>query len=412
MRGRDAAVLAATLALVGGCAMNRVGTSPPAAAPGRLAAILDATPALAPLIARAKEHRLEIVLGTLEPAPGGGVRLVQDGFRLDAEYFYPASTVKLFGVVAALERLAELRRATGLAIDADTPLVVHPLFEGDVLEDADLSNRENGRITVGHLLRKILLVSDNAAFNTLYELVGQDRLAATLRGAGLERARIVHRLSEFRSPEENRRFPRIDLVGDGFVFTLPERTSEPLPPAPPVDGLRVGEGYETESGRVEGPMDFAAKNSVPLSELQRGLCMVVRPEADCGGRGFELAAADRARFVDAMTAWPRQSTNPAYDPSEYPDEYCKFFLPGLERVLPKGRLRISNKCGDAYGFLTDNAWIVDTESGRGFFLAATLYANADGILNDDHYDYETVSKPFLADLAEAVARSLWGVPAR
>jgi len=412
MRGRRAAALAALLALLGGCAMNRAGSGPPAAAPDRLAAILDAAPALAPLLAQAKEHRLEIVLGTLEPAAGGGVRLVQDGFRLDAEYFYPASTVKLFGVVAALERLAELRRETGLAIDADTALVVHPLFDDDVLEDADPSNRKGGTITVGHLLRKILLVSDNAAFNTLYELVGQDRLAATLRRAGLERARVVHRLSELRSPDENRRFPRIDLVGDGFVFTLPERTSAPLPPAPPVGGLRVGEGYETETGRVEQPMDFAAKNFVPLSELQRGLCMVVRPDADCGGRGFALSAADRARVVEAMTAWPRQSTNPAYDPAEYPDESCKYFLPGLERVLAKGRLRVANKCGDGYGFLTDNAWIVDAESGRGFFLAATLYANADGILNDDQYEYETVSKPFMADLAEAVARSLWGVPAR
>jgi hypothetical protein len=30
--------------------------------------------------------------------------------------------------------------------------------------------------------------------------------------------------------------------------------------------------------------------------------------------------------------------------------------------------------------------VVDEATGRSFFLAATLYANSDGILNDDRYD--------------------------
>ena len=53
------------------------------------------------------------------------------------------------------------------------------------------------------------------------------------------------------------------------------------------------------------------------------------------------------------------------------------------------------------------AWVVDREAGRSFFLAAALYTNADGILNDDQYEYETVALPFLAALGEAVAKTLW-----
>ena len=52
----------------------------------------------------------------------------------------------------------------------------------------------------------------------------------------------------------------------------------------------------------------------------------------------------------------------------------------------------------------------DRETGRWFFLAATLYTNPDGVLNDDRYEYQEVALPFLADLAEAVARHLWGEP--
>ncbi len=33
-------------------------------------------------------------------------------------------------------------------------------------------------------------------------------------------------------------------------------------------------------------------------------------------------------------------------------------------------------------------------------LSATIYANADGILNDDKYDYETVGLPFMEKLGQ------------
>lgn len=377
---------------------------------GPMEQILRSHPGLERVLDDAPGYRLQVVLGVVEEGPDGP-RLVQHGFRLGAEYFYPASSVKLFAAVAALERLAELRRETGLALDPDTPLVFHPLFEDEQLEEADESDNQGGRITVGHEIRKLFLVSDNRAFNRLYELVGQDRLAACLTGAGLTEARIVHRLSEFRSAEDNRRFPRIDFVGDGVSHTLAERTSEVLSPVKQVPGWMVGSAYMTDGEKVAEPMDFAVKNQFPLAELQRGLCMALRPDLDCGGSGFRLGDADQELLANVMAQYPRQSLNPVYDPVDHPDDYVKLLLPGLERVVGKQRLRIFNKVGQAYGFTTENAWILDTETNRGFFLAATLYTNANGVLNDDNYEYETVALPFMADLGEAVARALWESPA-
>ena len=57
--------------------------------------------------------------------------------------------------------------------------------------------------------------------------------------------------------------------------------------------------------------------------------------------------------------------------------------------------------------VSENAWVVERRTGYGFFLAATLYINADGVLNDDEYEYETVAPPFLADLEEAAGRWEW-----
>lgn len=408
-------VIAAGLAMAGlaACATARRPAAP-AAAGEPLGSILAAHPGLSRVVGSAERFRFQAVLGLVEESPGGRPVLVQHGFRLGAEYAYPASAVKLFAAVAALERLVELRRETGQPIGLDTPLVFHPLFADEQIEDGDStnlpSNGASGRITVRHEIRKLFLVSDNQAFNRLYELVGQDRLAASLRQAGLAEARIVHRLSEPRTPEENRRFPRIDFLGaepGQVVYTLPERASAPLPPAPPMPGLKVGRAYIGPGDRrIEEPLDFAAKNRISLADLQRGLCMVVRPDVDCGGPGFALSEDDRALVLEAMRQVPRESANPRYDPAEHPDDEFKYLLPGLARVVPRERLRVANKIGQAYGFSTENAWVEDTGSGRAFFLAATLYTNEDGVLNDDRYDYETVALPFLADLGEAAARRL------
>ncbi len=392
--------LAACLAGCGG---------PPAGNP--MEQVLRSDGRLENLLTEAPHFRLQAVLGLIEPGESGGRPvLVQHGFRLDEEYFYPASTVKLFAAVAALERLPELAGSTGLALGVNTPLAYHPLFEGETLESQDPTNLEGGSITVHHEIRKLFLVSDNEAFNRLYELVGQDGLAASLARAGLGEARIVHRLDEPRTAEENRRFPRIDFLGadGGVLHGLPERTAPELPARPGMPGLTVGRAYFADSGEVDSPMDFSGKNRIGLAELQRGLCKVVRPDVDCGGPGFQLTAPDRELLLPAMSQFPGDSTNPRYDRSEYPDEYVKYLLPGLERVVPRERLRIYNKTGQAYGFTTENAWVVGEGTGASFFLAATIYTNEDGVLNDDYYDYGEMAAPFFAALGEATAKWVWG----
>jgi len=403
---RPGATVALLALMLAACASTGGGEKPGESAPAPLASIL-ARPALMKTVARADELRLQIVLGLIEDGPDGKPVLRQVSFRAGAEYFYPASSVKLFAAVAALEKLHALRKETGLAIDLDTPLVYHPLFEDEVLESADPSNLEGGKITLRHELRKLFLVSDNKAFNRCYEMVGQDQLAASLSHAGISNARIVHRLAESHSAVENRRSPRIDFVGKDFSYTLPEREAAEMPPPPPLPGLLVGKGYLAAREEVPGPMDFSGKNRIPLMELQRGLCKILRPDIDCGpGAGFAIDDADRALLTEVMAEYPRESKNPVYDVAEYPDDYGKFLLPGLRRKLAAGDVRVSNKFGQAYGFSTENALVHNAASGKTLFLAATIYTNSNGILNDDEYDYVQVARPFYAALGEALAELL------
>lgn len=63
---------------------------------------------------------------------------------------------------------------------------------------------------------------------------------------------------------------------------------------------------------------------------------------------------------------------------------------GAQETTMPGNIRIFNKIGDAYGFLNDIAYIVDFESKAEFILSATILCNANGIFNDDKYDYDTI----------------------
>jgi hypothetical protein len=74
--------------------------------------------------------------------------------------------------------------------------------------------------------------------------------------------------------------------------------------------------------------------------------------------------------------------------------------------LPLERVRIWNKVGRAYGFTTENAYVEDLGTGRGFFVSAVLYTNPNGVLNDGVYAYESIADPYMADLGEALARAL------
>jgi hypothetical protein len=58
--------------------------------------------------------------------------------------------------------------------------------------------------------------------------------------------------------------------------------------------------------------------------------------------------------------------------------------------------------GDAYGYLIDNAYIVDFKNGVEFMLSAVINANTDGVYNDGVYEYDQLGYPFMRDLGKVV----------
>ena len=321
----------------------------------------------------------------------------------DNTYFYPASTVKLFAAIAAAEKIEELS-AEDPRIDLHTPLRIHPLFADEDVADRDESNLDGGFITVGHEIRKLFLVSDNRAFNRLYGFVGHAELDRRIRAWGLDHVRIVHRLSEARTLDENRSAPRIELIdreSGAVIKRLPERHDPPTVTSnASMAGLRVGQRHIAGGTAVDAPFDFTDKNAVSLSELMHTLHLLGNPEF-MGSRMAGFGAETRAFLLKAATQLPSESANPVYDPAAYPDDYAKFLLPGLLRVAPLDQWAITNKIGLAYGYVTENARVEHRPTGRAVYLAMTIYRNPNGTVNDGEYDYETTLGMF-ADVGERV----------
>ncbi len=362
---------------------------------------------LGPILRDPAAHRVQVLVAEPVPLPDGTLGVRRSAYGDPARYFYPASTVKLAAAVAALLELNARNARDGTAWGLAPRLRIEPRFPGDRLIDADETNREGGALTVGHCIRRICLVSDNATFNHLYELVGQRRLNERMWEAGFTSFRLHHRLAEARPPAEQRQHRPVVLEDRGATL----RIAQPDSTLELVNDLwteqRLGVARMEGGRRLEEPLAFDTKNAVRLADLQDLLLAVVKPELRTGRRGFpELTVEQRAFLVRALGEYPRESANPVYDPAKYPDDYVKYVLPGLTRVIPAAHLRIYSKVGCAYGNSIENTWIEDTRTGRGFALAAVVYTNPDGVMNDDQYAYETLAWPFLAAVAEVVARAV------
>ena len=315
----------------------------------------------------------------------------------DSTYFYPASTVKMPLAFLALEKLHDLRIR---GLDRNTTMLTEAGSPPQVASRADTS-ATSGLPSVAHYIKKIFLVSDNAAFNRLYELLGQAAINERLHAKGYTRTRILHRLGDggpsFDTLTNQFTNPVRFVSGDTLRYYQGEVRSRAVG-LPALQRELRGVGYVRGDAVVDAPFDFGQKNYVSLRDLHDMLQAVIFPTAVPEHRRFRLHAADRAFLLDYMSMRPRDSAAPRYDK---PDNYVKFYWHGDDetRAIPD-HIKIYNKVGWAYGWLTDVSYVHDERSGREFLVAATIHVNANRIYNDGVYEYETIGLPFFARLGE------------
>ena len=312
------------------------------------------------------------------------------------QYFYPASTVKMPIAFLALERLNELGLSRQLFMATDSA------YSGQTAMKKDPS-APAGMPTVEQYIKKIFVVSDNDAYNRLYEFLGQEYIIKKLNEKGYSNTRIIHRLSIPLSEDENRHTNPVHFT-DATGKLIYDQPMQVYAGDLNLNGtIKRGKGYIKGEELIKESMDFTRKNFLPLDEMQLMLRAVLFPETTPATSQFSLDKDQLSFLYQYMSQLPGETTHPSYPSPEYYDAYSKFLLYGSDKnaEIP-GHIRIFNKIGLAYGFAIDNAYIVDFENNKEFLLSAVIHTNKNKIYNDGEYEYEEIAFPFLRNLGRLV----------
>jgi hypothetical protein len=315
-------------------------------------------------------------------------------YRVDKnEYFNPASMVKMPVSFLALEKMNQL---SSKGIDKYTGMLTDSSYtrQTAVLKD---TSAESGLPSVAHYIKKVFLVSDNDAYNRLYEFNSQQYMNERLWEMGYKDFRITRRFVTM-NEDENRNTNQVRFIKNNDIIYIQPPAFSRLH----FDFSRqiyIGNAYyDRDEKLIDSPMNFTTHNNAPLEDLQQIMQSVLFPESMPAQKRFNLNKDDYKFLYRYMSMLPSESSFPKYDTSEYFDSYTKFFMFKSGKSKIPTHIRVFNKTGWSYGFLTDVAYIVDFKNKVEFMLSGVIYVNSDGILNDNKYEYEETGYPFFKEI--------------
>jgi hypothetical protein len=346
-----------------------------------------------------QEYRLQIIYTQINRDKNNVPSFKDFYFNVDSLfYFNPASTVKLPLALLSLEKLNQMNIP---GVNKYTSMLYDSAYSKQTVEHVD-SSAKSTYPSIAQFIRKVFLVSDNDAYSRMYEFVGQQRINRALHNKGYNDVRITHRFVRM-SPDENRHTNPIRFIDNDGKLIYAQA------PAYNTDSFdfshinKVGKAHINWSDSlVNEPFDFTMRNNISLKDLHQIARSALFPQYVAAKQRFQLKEDDYDFVKQYMSQLPGETNYPKYDSAAYFDTYVKFFFQdSLHHHLPKG-VRVFNKPGWAYGFMTDVSYVVDFDNKVEFMLSATVYVNSDGVVNDNKYDDVTVGTPFLYQLGQTI----------
>ena len=312
-------------------------------------------------------------------------------------YFNPASTVKMPLAFLSLEKLNQLKQSD---VNMFTPMQFDSGYSRQTILYKD-STAENGLPSIAQFIRKAFLVSDNDAYNRMYEFVGQQAINRRMHEMRYPDFRITRRFMRMNADENRHTNPIRFIKPDGSLIYL-------QPMAFNTDSFdfshinKMGRAYmNSQDSLINEPIDFTTANNLTVYHLQQLLQSVMFPNSVPENRRFHLTRDDYDFLYRYLSQYPSETDHPKYDTGLYYNSYVKFFFKQGSHDIPN-YVRVFNKVGWAYGCLTDVSYVVDFKNNVEFMLTATIYVNSDGVMNDNKYDYDNIGYPFLYRLGQCI----------
>ncbi len=312
-------------------------------------------------------------------------------------YFNPASIVKFPLALLSLEKLNQLKRKD---VNKYTFMQFDSSYDGQKRLYRD-STSETGLPSIAHFIKRAFLISENDPYNRMYQFVGQQAINRNLHDKGYSDVRITR---QFGGPTEDQnrhtnpiRFIRQD--GSLIWYQPPAYNTDPFDFS---HVIKMGKAHlDRNDSLVNEPFDFTKHNNLSLEDVQQMMQSLMFPSSVPKKQRFMLKDDDFRFLYRYLSQFPSETSYPKYDTSLFYDSYVKFFFRNNTHKLPDG-VRVFNKVGWSYGFVTDVSYVVDFKNNIEFMLAATLYVNSDDILNDGKYDYNSIGYPFLYQLGQTI----------
>ena len=312
------------------------------------------------------------------------------------QYYNPASMIKMPLAFLSLEKLHELKKP---GINKSTIIQFDSNYQRQVAMYNDAS-APNEQPTLAHFIKRAFLISENDPYNRMYQWMGQAEINQKLHLKGYNSVRITRQFMGY-TEDQNKHTNGIrfmDKKGNNLFTQAPKYNTDSFHFGLPV--LIGNAHWNSKDEVVNAPFDFTRHNNISLEDLRKILQAIVFPKSVPSQNRFNVSAEDRLFLLQYLSQYPSETNYPKYDTSIFYDSYVKFFFQDSTHAMPK-HIRVFNKVGWAYGFLTDVSYVLDTKNNIDYMLSATVYVNSDGVVNDSKYDEATVGFPFLKQIGTA-----------
>jgi hypothetical protein len=349
------------------------------------------------VLASPNTYRLQLVYTQIDRDQNGIPRFTNHILYADPEnYFNPASMVKMPLAFLAMEKLYELNQP---GVNKYTTMQFDSNYQRQVAMYAD-SSAQNKKPSIAHFVKRAFLISENDPYNRLYQFVGQGPTNQKLLAKGYSSTKITRQFMGY-TEDQNRHTNGIRFMDEKGVPILklaPQYNKDSFQFGAPI---LIGDAHwNSKDEVVNAPFDFTRHNNISLVDMQKMLQAVLFPASVPKQNRFNMTDADRLFLLQYLSQYPSETDYPKYDSAHFYDSYVKFFFQDSTHNMPK-HIRVFNKVGWAYGFLTDVSYVLDTKNNIDYMLSATIYVNSDGVVNDSKYDEATVGFPFLNQIGKA-----------
>ena len=378
---------------------GRGGRLTPGASP-----LLDSLLRTNPLLKRVAtnpQYELQIIYTQINRDAQNRPTFILHTYRLNTrQYFNPASLVKLPVVALSLEKLNNLNKP---GVTRRTIMATGATYRCQTTVPFAVPADSDRTATVGNYIKRMLLVSDNIAYNRLYEFLGQRPLNERLAQLGYPTARITRRFAPCDTAANRYTNPISFHTPLGDTLYKQPAQHNLIAYTSPLGRVLKGRAYQASHRVIPEPYDFTTANHLPLPAITAFLQSILFPESVPAPQRLRLTAPDYAFLRYYLHATPHESGFHPYASARYFDAYKKYLYYGRKpEVAHQTALRIYNIVGMSHGYLADVAYFADSLNQSEFLLSAVLYVNQDGIINDGAYEYDSIGLPFLAQLGRQI----------